>query len=75
MAQTKILFNREHLLELLHQHFVSEGLLETASTLVKEANLNHASSVNMPKLYAKYSSLTPNRVSKYFDTVFKLLGP
>lgn len=63
VAQTKIQFNEEQLLQLMHQHLVAKGLSETASQLVKEANLSHALASNMPKF--KYSStLTPVRVSK-----------
>ncbi|XP_058458144.1 protein mahjong isoform X3 [Malaya genurostris] len=39
VAQTKIQFNEQQLYQLIYQHLVARGLNETASSLVKEANL------------------------------------
>ncbi|XP_044751258.1 protein mahjong [Coccinella septempunctata] len=67
VAQTKIQFNEDQLLQLIHQHLVAKGLSETASHLVKEANLSHALASYMPKF--KYSStLTPNRNRSAFSS-------
>ncbi|XP_069696548.1 DDB1- and CUL4-associated factor 1 isoform X2 [Periplaneta americana] len=39
VAQTRIQFNDKQLLQLIHQHLVSRGMLDTASTLNREAGL------------------------------------
>ncbi|XP_065091770.1 protein mahjong isoform X2 [Ochlerotatus camptorhynchus] len=39
VAQTKIQFNEQQLLELIHQHLVVRGLTETAATLVREGGI------------------------------------
>ncbi|XP_050427113.1 protein mahjong isoform X2 [Adelges cooleyi] len=40
VAQTKIHFNEQQLLHLMHQHLVTKGFSKTADALVQEANLN-----------------------------------
>lgn len=39
VAQTKILFNEQHLNQLIYQHLMARGMSETACTLLKEAQL------------------------------------
>lgn len=39
VAQTKIQFNEQQLLELIHQHLLVRGLTETAATLVREGGI------------------------------------
>ncbi|XP_043216878.1 DDB1- and CUL4-associated factor 1-like isoform X3 [Amphibalanus amphitrite] len=39
VAQTRIHYNEKQLLQLMHNHLVSKGMLETASTLQQEAGL------------------------------------
>lgn len=43
VAQTKIQYNGQQLLQLMHQELLEKGLLETAATLAREANLSTAS--------------------------------
>ncbi|XP_062558302.1 protein mahjong isoform X5 [Armigeres subalbatus] len=40
VAQTKIQFNEQQLLELIHQHLMARGLTETAATLVREGGIS-----------------------------------
>ncbi|KAL3283033.1 hypothetical protein HHI36_006192 [Cryptolaemus montrouzieri] len=64
VAQTKIQFNEDQLLQLIHQHLIGKGLERTACELVKEANLSNSiiSTNNHHQPKFKYSStLTPNR--------------
>lgn len=48
VAQTKIQFNEQQLLELIHEHFVARGMMETAAALQKEANLQMALQTTKP---------------------------
>uniref|UniRef100_A0A6P7HIT9 DDB1- and CUL4-associated factor 1 n=1 Tax=Diabrotica virgifera virgifera TaxID=50390 RepID=A0A6P7HIT9_DIAVI len=67
VAQTKIQFNDRQLLQLIHQHLVQKGCIDTAGLLVKEANLSHAiTSVSSqhPTRFRYSSTLTPSRVSR-----------
>uniref|UniRef100_A0A3P8W8V5 DDB1- and CUL4-associated factor 1 n=1 Tax=Cynoglossus semilaevis TaxID=244447 RepID=A0A3P8W8V5_CYNSE len=54
VAQSKITFSEKELLLLIRNHLVSKGLHDTASTLVKEANL-----VNGPHCPISSSCVTP----------------
>ncbi|PNF26674.1 DDB1- and CUL4-associated factor 1 [Cryptotermes secundus] len=63
VAQTRIQFNDRQLLQLINQHLVSRGMLETASALNREAGLPGApikqgSSSNFPP-FSYRSNLTP----------------
>lgn len=63
VAQTRIQFNDRQLLQLIHQHLVSRGMLETASILIREAGLPGAPikqgpSSNFPP-FSYRSNLTP----------------
>lgn len=40
VAQTKISFNEQQLYELIHEHLLNRGLIETATSLQKEAGLS-----------------------------------
>ncbi|XP_022253323.1 DDB1- and CUL4-associated factor 1-like [Limulus polyphemus] len=42
VAQTRIIYNDKELLQLIHQHLLSKGLLESATVLHKEAGLPSA---------------------------------
>ncbi|XP_076304060.1 lisH and WD40 domain-containing protein mahjong isoform X1 [Tachypleus tridentatus] len=42
VAQTRIIYNDKELLQLIHQHLLSKGLLESAAVLHKEAGLPSA---------------------------------
>jgi hypothetical protein len=72
-GQTHIQFDRKQLLELIRQHFVSNGLLEAASALSREAGLPAAPIIQGPSSdfppFIYQSSLTlpaPPRVSIMF---------
>lgn len=69
VAQTRIQFNDRQLLQLIHQHFVSRGLTESASILQKEANLATAiaqsSLVNTPTPFRYTSPAVASRVRIY----------
>ncbi|KAJ8975910.1 hypothetical protein NQ317_007753 [Molorchus minor] len=70
VAQTKIQFNDRQLLQLIHQHLVQKGFIDTAAMLVKEANLSSAiTSINSqhPTKF-RYSTLTPSRVRVSFSS-------
>jgi HIV-1 Vpr-binding protein len=75
VAQTRIQFNDRQLLQLIHQHLISRGMLETASVLNREASLPGAPikqgpSSNFPP-FSYRSNLTPPappRVSIHFST-------
>lgn len=74
VAQTKINFNDRQLLQLIHQHLVSKGLSEAATTLQKEANLaSSLTSVNMhPPAKFSYTSPGPSsRVKTFVVFVFR----
>jgi HIV-1 Vpr-binding protein len=63
VAQTRIQFNDRQLLQLINQHLVSRGMLETASVLSREAGLPGAPikqgpSSNFPP-FSYRSNLTP----------------
>lgn len=64
VAQTKIQFNDRQLLQLIHHHLVQKNFTDTASALVKEANLSHAiTSVSSqhPTRFRYSSTFTPSR--------------
>lgn len=68
VAQTKIQFNDRQLLQLIQQHLLSKGLLETATILQKEASLSSSAVPNnliVPTKFRYVSSTTPIRVSIY----------
>lgn len=73
MAQTKIQFNDRQLLQLIHQHLVMKGYPDTASTLIKEANLSNSivqvSSAHQPTKFRYTSTLTPTRNRVSLSTV------
>lgn len=48
VAQTKIQFNEQQLLELMYEHLVARGLNDTATTLQREANLHPTPSTSKP---------------------------
>ncbi|CAH1724928.1 DDB1- and CUL4-associated factor 1 isoform X2 [Aphis gossypii] len=54
VAQTKIHFNEQQLLLLMHQHLVAKGLSTTAESLVQEANLNIAEKKSTPFTYISH---------------------
>ncbi|VVC46311.1 Hypothetical protein CINCED_3A010795 [Cinara cedri] len=54
VAQTKINFNEQQLLLLIHQHFMAKGLSKTADSLVQEANLNIAEKKSVPVPYVAH---------------------
>lgn len=66
VAQTKIVFNEKELLQLIHQHLMNKGFIESATTLQKEAALPSA------MLRVSSSSLQPvttiNKVSRPIST-------
>ncbi|EFA04458.2 Protein mahjong-like Protein [Tribolium castaneum] len=69
VAQTKIQFNDRQLLQLIHQHLITKGCPETASMLVKEANLGNSVtpiSTNQPTKFRYSSTLTPSRLKLNF---------
>ncbi|CAH0556965.1 unnamed protein product [Brassicogethes aeneus] len=71
VAQTKIQFMDKQLLQLIHQHLVAKGYGDTASTLVKEANLSQsviASSSHHPTRFRYSSTLTPTRSRLSFSS-------
>uniref|UniRef100_A0AAV2M872 DDB1- and CUL4-associated factor 1 n=1 Tax=Knipowitschia caucasica TaxID=637954 RepID=A0AAV2M872_KNICA len=65
VAQSRITFSEKELLILIRNHLMSNGLLDTANLLVKEANLN-------PGLLCPTSTITPSvcpgtRTPKFSD--------
>ncbi|KRT78245.1 hypothetical protein AMK59_6678 [Oryctes borbonicus] len=70
VAQTKIQFNDRQLLQLIHQHLVSRGLVDTATLLQKEAHLSNAiaPSSHPPNKFRYASPITPNRVRLSFSS-------
>ncbi|KAL1514105.1 hypothetical protein ABEB36_003422 [Hypothenemus hampei] len=71
VAQTKIQFNGRQLLQLIHQHLVSKGFVDTAASLVKEANLSNAItsfSAQHPTKFRYTSNLTPVRTRLLFSS-------
>ncbi|KAF5284193.1 hypothetical protein FQR65_LT00193 [Abscondita terminalis] len=63
VAQTKIHFNEKQLLQLIHQHLLAKGLVETAGALQKEAHLSSTivmNSIHPPNKF-RHTSTTPNR--------------
>lgn len=54
VAQTKINFNEQQLLLLMHQHLISKGLTNTAEKLVQEANLNITEKKSAPFTYVAH---------------------
>lgn len=71
VAQTKIQFNDRQLLQLIHQHLVTKGFIDTASSLVKEAGLNNAImslSAQHPTKFRYTTNLTPVRTRLSFST-------
>ncbi|XP_014210788.1 protein mahjong [Copidosoma floridanum] len=45
VAQTRIQYNEQQLFQLIHQHLLSKGLIETAATLQREANFDSSTTV------------------------------
>lgn len=71
VAQTKIQFNDRQLLQLIHQHLVTKGFVDTASVLVKEANLSNSIttlSSQHPTKFRYTSNLTPVRTRLSFSS-------
>lgn len=71
VAQTKIQFNDRQLLQLIHQHLVTKGFVDTASILVKEANLSNSIttlSSQHPTKFRYTSNLTPVRTRLSFSS-------
>lgn len=58
VAQTKIHFNEQQLLLLMHQHLMGKGLSKTAETLVLEANLNISEKKSTPFTYISHCRVT-----------------
>lgn len=54
VAQTKIHFNEQQLLLLIHQHLMTNNLSKTAEVLVQEANLNVAEKKYAPLPYVAH---------------------
>ncbi|KAK4878446.1 hypothetical protein RN001_010952 [Aquatica leii] len=73
VAQTKIHFNDKQLLQLIHQHLTSKGLVETATLLQKEAHLSNAITTNSlhPPNKFRYTSTTPNRTRLSFSSPYR----
>lgn len=63
MAQTRIDFNEQQLLELIHQHLVNKGLTVTANLLLQEANLPEPPPTNLPPARPTPASAFPSTVS------------
>ncbi|ERL96224.1 protein mahjong-like [Dendroctonus ponderosae] len=71
VAQTKIQFNDRQLLQLIHQHLVTKGFIDTASSLVKEAGLSNAImslSAQHPTKFRYTTNLTPVRTRLSFSS-------
>lgn len=70
VAQTKIQFNDRQLLQLIHQHLSSRGLLETAALLQKEAHISNAivPSTHPPNKFRYASPMAPNRTRLSFSS-------
>ncbi|CAH1130521.1 unnamed protein product [Ceutorhynchus assimilis] len=71
VAQTKIQFNDKQLLQLIHQHLVTKGFVDTASILVKEASLSNSImsiSSQTPSKFRYSTELTPTRTRLSFST-------
>ncbi|KAF5303319.1 hypothetical protein FQA39_LY10058 [Lamprigera yunnana] len=72
VAQTKIHFNDKQLMQLIHQHLVSKGLLETSNLLQKEAHLSSvvtSTSVHPPNKFRYTSPGTiPSRTRLSFSS-------
>lgn len=75
VAQTKIHFNEQQLLLLMHQHLMAKGLSKTAESLVQEANLNIAEKKSAPFTYVSHCrvSITFKMFKYYFYLKQKLL--
>ncbi|XP_025420180.1 protein mahjong isoform X4 [Sipha flava] len=54
VAQTKINFNEQHLLLLIHQHLIAKGYTGAADKLVQEANLNITEKKSVPFTYVAH---------------------
>lgn len=63
VAQTKIQFNDRQLLQLIYQHLMSKGLVDSATLLQREANLSLlTNSTHLPSKFRYATPVTPNRV-------------
>lgn len=70
VAQTKIQFNDKQLLQLMHQHLISKGLIDSAAVLQREAHLGHtvtSSNQHTPAKFRYATSTTPNRVKCFVN--------
>lgn len=67
VAQTKIQFNDRQLLQLIYQHLVSKGLVDSATLLQREANLSLVTNNSHLPSKFRYATtpVTPNRVIFY----------
>ena len=56
ISQTKIVFNENELLQLIHNHLIQKGLTKTAQTLSSEANISNGGSSNQLKNLIKFAT-------------------
>lgn len=73
VAQTKIHFNEQQLLLLMHQHLMAKGLSKTAESLVQEANLNIAEKKSAPFTYVSHCRVSITFKIFYLKQKQKLL--
>lgn len=72
VAQTKIHFNDKQLLQLIHQHLVSKGFLDTAAQLQKEAQMNNSLHMNNMLPPSKFRYATPTTPVRPMNKVCSL---
>ncbi|XP_051170938.1 protein mahjong-like [Leptopilina boulardi] len=59
VAQTRIQYNEQQLYQLMYQHFVSKGLMETANSLLREASLDSPAVMKAVTSYQPFHYRSP----------------
>ncbi|XP_072760257.1 protein mahjong isoform X1 [Anoplolepis gracilipes] len=63
VAQTRIQYNEQQLNQLIYQHLISKGLIETANTLHREANLESSAIMRSAITYQPFTYRNPTNVT------------
>lgn len=63
VAQTRIQYNEQQLNQLIYQHLISKGLMETANILHREANLESSAIIRSTITYQPFTYRNPTNVT------------
>ncbi|XP_028050580.1 DDB1- and CUL4-associated factor 1 [Monomorium pharaonis] len=63
VAQTRIQYNEQQLNQLIYQHLMSKGLIETANVLHREANLESSAIMRSVTTYQPFTYRNPSNVT------------